>query len=97
MHMHEPEAHSTTLKWNASCPVAFDRSVGLHVQANAVLQEVESSTPGNKTQIVFERQADISPEALAELIEKARPAALSASACAIFHSIASVFIQALPH
>ncbi|CAL5219637.1 g1512 [Coccomyxa viridis] len=39
-------------------------------QAVAVLQEVESSTPGNKVQIVFERQADIRPEALAELIEQ---------------------------
>jgi len=41
------------------------------VQANAILQEVDSSTAGNRLQIVFERQADISPEALAELIDKA--------------------------
>lgn len=41
------------------------------MQANAILQEVDSSTAGNRLQIVFERQADISPEALAELIDKA--------------------------
>lgn len=43
------------------------------VQANAVLEEVGSSTGGNTTQIVFERQADISPEALAELIQQVSP------------------------
>ena len=40
-------------------------------QANAVLQEVQSSTEGNTIQIVFERQAQISPEALAGLIQQA--------------------------
>ena len=41
-------------------------------QANAVLQEVQSSTEGNTIQIVFERQAQISPEALAGLIQQVR-------------------------
>lgn len=71
----------------AQCPTAqsgpqiitcLDRLVPSPVQASAILQEVESSTPGNKVQLVFERQADISPEALAELIEQARSAALGA-------------------
>ena len=43
------------------------------LQANAILEEVESCTRGHTTQIVFERQADISPEALAELIQQVSP------------------------
>ena len=50
---------------------AYDAIILL--QANAVLEEVKSSTGGNTTQIVFERQANISPEALAELIQQASP------------------------
>lgn len=60
-------------------PAIFHGLVPSSVQAVAVLQEVESSTPGNKVQIVFERQADIRPEALAELIEQACFAALDPS------------------
>ena len=45
----------------------------ISLQATAVLEEVETSTGGNTTQIVFERQANISPEALAELIQQASP------------------------
>ena len=36
-----------------------------------MLQEVQTSTEGNTIQIVFERQAQISPEALAGLIQQA--------------------------
>ena len=39
------------------------------------MQEVESPTAGIKVQIVFERQADISPEALSELIQQVDPLA----------------------
>ena len=67
------------MKWHAEISAVFDGPVLSSVQAVAVLQEVESSTPGNKLQIVFERQADIRPEALAELIEQARFAALRLS------------------
>lgn len=58
-----------------SMPSCLCNGLFVPVQANAVLQEVDSSTAGNRLQIVFERQADISPEALAELIEKACPGA----------------------
>ncbi len=76
MHVHEQGAG---MKWHAEISAVFDGPVLSSVQAVAVLQEVESSTPGNKLQIVFERQADIRPEALAELIEQARFAALRLS------------------
>ena len=63
----------------ADLSAVFKSPVLSSVQAFAVLQEAESTTPGNKVQIVFERQADIRPEALAELIEQARFAALGTS------------------
>ena len=71
MHVHEQSRLYDSMKWQAEASAVFHRHVPSPVQAIAVLQEIESSTPGNKIQIVYERQADITPEALAELIEQA--------------------------
>lgn len=42
----------------------------LHAQAVTVLQEIVSESTGERTQIIFRRDAEISPADLLELIDK---------------------------